>query len=66
MAFLCVSQQGEVKNTTILFWKKIHVKNFLQKVEGNLFFPVSFFLRFVCKKLLAVFLHEEPRGGWVG
>jgi hypothetical protein len=40
MAFLCVSQQGEFKNTTKTFWKKIQVKNFLQGAEG-LFFDID-------------------------
>jgi hypothetical protein len=31
MAFLCVSQQGEFKNTIKNFFGKIHVKNFWPK-----------------------------------
>jgi hypothetical protein len=51
MAFLCVSQQGEFKNTTTKLLGKIHVKNFWPKKlrEKNLFFlssfPVDFFYR---------------------
>jgi hypothetical protein len=51
MAFLCVSQQGEFKNTSKNFFGKIHVKNFWpKKVEKKkLFscrlFPSIFFYR---------------------
>jgi hypothetical protein len=50
MAFLCVSQQGEFKNTIKNFLEKIHVKNFWPKKlrEKKTFFlssfPVDFFL----------------------
>jgi hypothetical protein len=62
MAFLCVSQQGEFKNTIKNFFGKIHVKNFWpKKVEKKKLFscrlsPSIFFISF-----LAVSLHEEPK-----
>jgi hypothetical protein len=64
MAFLCVSQQGEFKNTIKNFLGKIHVKNFwpkkLRKNNKKLFscrlFPSIFFIAF-----LAVSLHEDPK-----
>jgi hypothetical protein len=31
MAFVCVSQQGEFKNTKNTFWKEVHAKKKLQK-----------------------------------
>jgi hypothetical protein len=40
MAFFCVSQQGEFKNTITNFLEKIHVTKILQKNN-----PVIFFLR---------------------
>jgi hypothetical protein len=63
MAFLCVSQQGEFKNTIKLFWgKKIHVKNFWpKKLRKKNFFPVVFSHRFFFIAFLAVSLHEEPQ-----
>jgi hypothetical protein len=37
MAFLCVSQQGEFKNTKQIFSGEVHVKNFPKKLrEKNL------------------------------
>jgi hypothetical protein len=45
MAVLCVSQQGEFKNTIKNFLGKIHVKNFWPK-KLRLFFPVVFSHRF--------------------
>jgi hypothetical protein len=60
MAFLCVSQQGEFKNTIKNFLEKIHVKSLWPKKlrEKKTFFlssfPVDFFIAF-----LAVSLHEE-------
>jgi len=62
MAFLCVSQQGEFKNTIKNFLGKIYVKNFwpkkLRKKKHFSFrlFPSIFFIAF-----LAVSLHEEPK-----
>jgi hypothetical protein len=44
MALLCVSQQGEFKNTTKIFFgksKKYMTKTFCQKAEG-FFFPCQF------------------------
>jgi hypothetical protein len=61
MDFLCVSQQGEFKNTIKSFLKKIHVKNFWPKKlrKKHLFscrlFPSIFLIAF-----LAVSLHEKP------
>jgi hypothetical protein len=61
MAFLCVSQQGEFKNTKKNFLGKIHVKNFwpkkLRKTKKSCrLFPSIFFIAF-----LAVSLHEDPK-----
>jgi hypothetical protein len=43
VAFLCVSQQGEFKNI-IIFWGKIHVKNFWpKKVEKKKLFSCRLF-----------------------
>jgi hypothetical protein len=60
MAFLCVTQQGEFKNTIKKFSGKAHVKNFWPKkmrefVFSCRLFPSIFFIAF-----LAVSLHEEP------
>jgi hypothetical protein len=41
MAFLCVSQQGEFKNTIKNFLGKIHVKNFWPEKSRFFFFPLS-------------------------
>jgi hypothetical protein len=62
MAFLCVSQQGEFKNTIKKSnWKKFMSKTFGRKSrEKKLFsfrlFPSIFFIAF-----FAVSLHEEPK-----
>jgi hypothetical protein len=62
MASLCVSQQGEFKNTIKNFFGKIHVKHFWpKKVEKNNFFPVVFSHRFFLIVFLAVSLYEEPK-----
>jgi hypothetical protein len=42
MAFLCVSQQGEQKNTTEPFWGKSMSKTKCEKTEGKKTFPLSF------------------------
>jgi hypothetical protein len=60
MAFLCVSQQGEFKNTIKNFLGKIHVKNFWPK-KLRFFFPFVFSHRFFLIAFLAVSLHEEPK-----
>jgi hypothetical protein len=52
MAFLCVSQQGEFKNTIKPFWGKSMSK----KVFSCRLFPSTFFIAF-----LAVSLDEEPQ-----
>jgi hypothetical protein len=52
MAFLCVSQQGEFKNTIQNFLGEVHVKKTLFLSS----FPIDFFIAF-----LAVSLHEEPK-----
>jgi hypothetical protein len=61
MAFLCVSQQGEFKNTTKNFLEKIHVKSFWPKKlrEKKTFFLLSFPVDFFLSRFLAVSLHEE-------
>jgi hypothetical protein len=41
MAFLCVSQQGEFKNTIKNFLGKVHVKSFWPK-KLSFFFPPPF------------------------
>jgi hypothetical protein len=47
MAFLCVSQQGEFKNTIENFLGKIHVENLLPKKLRKInVFHVVFSLRF--------------------
>jgi hypothetical protein len=62
MAFLCVSQQGEFKNTKKNFLGEIHVKNFWpKKLRNKNFFPVVFSHRFFFIAFLAVSLHEEPK-----
>jgi hypothetical protein len=50
MAFLCVSQQGELKNTIKNVLGEVHVKNFwpkqLRKKPFFLsYFPIDFFYR---------------------
>ena len=63
MAFLCVSQQGEFKNTIKNFLGKIYVKNFWPKKlrEKKTFFLSSFPIDFFLIAFLAVSLHEEPK-----
>jgi hypothetical protein len=61
MAFLCVSQQGEFKNTTKTFWGKSMSKTLAAEVEKKRIFscrlfPSTFFIAF-----LAVSLHEVPK-----
>jgi hypothetical protein len=60
MAFLCVSQQGEFKNTIKNVLGEVHVKNFwpkkLREKKFCRIFPSIFFIAF-----LAVSLHEEPK-----
>jgi hypothetical protein len=59
MVFLCVSQQGEFKNTIKNVLEKIHVKNFWPKTLRDFcFFPFVFSRRFFIA-FLAVSLHEE-------
>jgi hypothetical protein len=61
MAFLCVSQQGEFKNTIKkLFWENTCQK-LSKKVEKKNFFPVVFSHRFIFIAFLAVSLHEVPK-----
>jgi hypothetical protein len=61
MAFLCVSQQGEFKNTTKNFFGGVHVKNFWsKKLRKKLFFLWSFPIVFLIA-FFAVSLHEEPK-----
>jgi hypothetical protein len=61
MAFLCVSQQGEFKNTIKNFLEKVHVKNFWPKNlrEKKTFFLSSFPVDYFLSRFLAVSLHEE-------
>jgi hypothetical protein len=62
MAFLCVSQQGEFKNTKKNFLGKVYVKNFWPKKLGKKnFFPSVFSHRIFFYRVLAVSLHEEPK-----
>jgi hypothetical protein len=62
MAFLCVSQHGEFKNTTKNFLRKNHVKNFWpKKLRKKTFFLSSFPIDFFLIAFLAVSLHEEPK-----
>jgi hypothetical protein len=61
-AFLCVSQQGEFKNTTKNVLGKIHVKSFWpKKLRKKPFFLSSLSHRFFLSRFLAVSLHEEPK-----
>jgi hypothetical protein len=55
--FLCISQQGEFKNTTKNFSGKSMPKTFAEKVEKKIL-SICFLSRFA---LLAVSLHEEPK-----
>jgi hypothetical protein len=62
MAFVCVYQQGEFKNTTKHFLEKVHVKNFWPKqLEKNTFFLSSFPFDLFLSRFFAVSLHEEPK-----
>jgi hypothetical protein len=62
MAFLCVSRQGEFKNTTHKNWGNPCQKPLAEKVEEKklfscrLYFPIDFFIAF-----LAVSLHGDPK-----
>jgi hypothetical protein len=59
MAFLCVSQHGEFKNTTKSALGKVHAKNFLpKKIEGGKPFSCRFPLQFFLIAFLAVSLHD--------
>jgi hypothetical protein len=59
MAFLCVSQQGEFKNT-IKKLGKVHVKNFWpKKLRNKTFFRLFPSICFIA--FFAVSLHEEPK-----
>jgi len=62
MAFLCVSQQGELKNTSKNFFGEVYVKNFWpKKLRKKNFFPFVFSHRIFFIAFLAVSLHEEPK-----
>jgi hypothetical protein len=62
MAFLCVSQQGEFKNTIKkLFGENLCQKLLAEKVEKKNFFPFVFSHRKFFIAFLAVSLHEEPK-----
>ena len=62
MAFLCVSQQGEFKNTIKTFGGNPCQKLLAEKVEKkNTFFLSSFPIEFFLIAFLAVSLHEEPK-----
>jgi hypothetical protein len=62
MAFLCVSQQGELKNAIKNFLGEVHVKSFWpknlrrKKTFSCRISPSIFFYR-----VLAISLHEEPK-----
>jgi hypothetical protein len=58
MAFLCVSQQGEFKNTTKFFGENPYQKPLAEKVE--IFVSFRLFPSFLFVVFLAVSLHEEP------
>jgi hypothetical protein len=58
MAFLCVSQQGEFKNTIKNFLGKIHVKNFWPKMLRFFFF----FLSSLVNSLPSAFVRFSTRG----
>jgi hypothetical protein len=59
MAFSCVSQHGEFKNTTKSFLRKVHVKKELPKKLRKTSFSCRFPLRFVLITFFAVSLHDE-------
>jgi hypothetical protein len=60
MAFLCVSQQGEFKNTIKLFGESLCQKLLAEKVEEKkTFFVSSFPIEFFFIAFLAVSLHEN-------
>jgi hypothetical protein len=59
MAFLCVSQQGEFKNTTKNFLGKIYVKNFWPKKLRKKKILSSFPIEIVFIAFLAVSRHED-------
>jgi hypothetical protein len=61
MAFLCVSQQGEFKNTIKNFLGKVYVKNFWPKKLRFFFSLSSFPIEIFFIAFLAVSLHEEPK-----
>jgi hypothetical protein len=62
MAFLCVSHQGEFKNTTKNFLGEIHVKNFWpKKLRKKQLFSFRLFPSIFLIAFLAVSLHEEPQ-----
>jgi hypothetical protein len=62
MAFLCVSQQGEFKNTIKNFLRKIHVKNLWpKKLRKKKPFSCRLFPSIFLIAFLAVSLHEEPK-----
>jgi hypothetical protein len=62
MAFLCVSQQGECKNTTKNFLGEVHVKNFWpKKLRKKTLFSFRLFPSIVLIAFLAVSLREEPK-----
>jgi len=59
MAFWCVSQHGEFKNTTKTFWGKSMSKTFCPKSWEKKTFFLSFFPSIFLIAFLAVSLHEE-------
>jgi hypothetical protein len=61
MAFLCVSQQGEFKNTIKNFLGEVHVKSFWpKKLREKKLFPFRLFPSICLIASLAVSLHEDP------
>jgi hypothetical protein len=62
MAFLCVSQQGEFKNTTKNFFGEVHVKNFWpKKLRKKNFFPVVFSHRFFLSRFWPFLCMRNPK-----
>jgi hypothetical protein len=60
--YLCVSQQGEFKNTTKTFWESPCQKLLAEKVEGKkTFFLSSFSFDLFLIAFLAVSLYAEPK-----
>jgi hypothetical protein len=61
MAFLCVSQQGELKNTTKRFLWEVNVKSFWPKKLRKKTFPVVFSYGFVLSRFWPFLSMMSPK-----